>query len=206
MKRILFLSSLLFLASCARKSLPETSSTLVKNDCLSTLKPDFQSVLYSTQVYITSHYLSGLVVMKKMGGDTTRIVFTNEMGLTYFDFELTDQDFNVKYCINKLNKKIVLNELRDIFQLILMTDKRLDSFKELKLDSLNQYCIDNSNEQICYYTDLNCTNISMIETAKKQNKKVLISLEGLNKGLAKKIDIKYLNFKFNIILNQSEGL
>jgi hypothetical protein len=34
----------------------------------------------------------------------------------------------------------------------------------------------------------------------------LISLEGLNKGLAKKIDIKYLNFKFNIILNQSEGL
>ena len=107
--RILLLSSLFFLLSCSKTT---TNSLYVgpKNACLQLLKPNIKSVLFNTQVDILNHHLSGLLLMKQLNNDTTRIVFTNEMGLKYFDFEFTSNDFNVIYCMKKLNRKIVIKQ------------------------------------------------------------------------------------------------
>src|SRR6478672_62505 len=107
--RLLLYSSILILAAGCSKKISGVASSF-KEPCIQQAKPSFHTVLYKTSVDVTSHHLSGLLLMKNTG-DTTRIVFTSEMGLTYFDFSYIGNNFKVNYCIRKLNRKIVTNQL-----------------------------------------------------------------------------------------------
>ena len=202
--RILLLSSIILLFGCSHKTSNSLVNTSVNNNCLNTLKPKFESVLYNTQVDIMKHHLSGLLLMKKMQGDTTRIVFTNEMGLKFFDFQFATNDFKVIYCMKKLNKKIVINQLQKNFSLILMNKSDLNAYELNKTDSVKQYKLNAEKEQIYYLTDLNCSRISRIETADKEKKKIIITLNSEKNGIADEIFINYQTFKFDINLKQIE--
>lgn len=202
--RILLLSSILFLFGCSHKTTETVVNTSVHNNCLSTLKPKFESVLFNTQVDITSHHLSGLLLMKKMQGDTTRVVFTNEMGIKYFDFEFTTNNFRVVYCMRKLNKKIIINQLKKNFSLILMNKTDLNAYELVKTDTSNYYKLDYTKEQAYYITNLNCTKIEHIEIADGEKKKIVLYLKGEKNGIAEEIFINYQTFKFDINLKQIE--
>ncbi len=201
--RILLLSSLIFLLSCSKTT---TNNFQVRkgNACLQSLKPKIKSVLFNTQVDILNHHLSGLLLMKQLNNDTTRIVFTNEMGLKYFDFEFTSNDFKVIYCIKKLNRKILLNQLQKIFNLVLMNNNDLNGFQLAKSDSEKSYVLDNHKEQTYYITDTHCSTIFRIEILDKQTKKIIINLDAKKNGIAENINIKYQTFKFDINLKQIE--
>lgn len=202
--RILWLSSILFLIGCSHKTSDSLTNTSVNNTCLSTLKPKFESVLYNTQVDVTSHHLSGLLLMKNMNKDTTRVVFTSEMGLKYFDFEFTAVSFKVIYCMKKLNKKIVINQLKKNFSLILMNKNNMNAYQLIKTDSVKYYKLDGRKEQTYYITDTNCTHILGIETADDDKKKIIIKLNNEKSGMAEDIVINYQTFKFDIHLKQIE--
>ena len=47
-----------------------------------------------------------------MPDSTTRIVFTNEFGNSYFDFQFTQNQFKIISIIDFLNKKPVINQLK----------------------------------------------------------------------------------------------
>ncbi len=201
--RILLLSSLIFLLSCS-KTTTNNFQVSKGNACLQSLKPKIKSVLFNTQVDILNHHLSGLLLMKQLNNDTTRIVFTNEMGLKYFDFEFTSNDFKVIYCIKKLNRKILLNQLQKIFNLVLMNNNDLNGFQLAKSDSEKSYVLDNHKEQTYYITDTHCSTIFRIEILDKQTKKIIINLDAKKNGIAENINIKYQTFKFDINLKQIE--
>src|SRR5258706_14559428 len=84
-------------------------------------KPAFTVALYKTEVDIVGNHLSGLLLIKKMQDSSTRMVFSNEMGFTFFDFEFTQQrNFKVFSFTKKMNKKALIKTLRNDFELILM--------------------------------------------------------------------------------------
>lgn len=201
--RILLLSSFFFLLSCSKTT---TNSLYVgpKNACLQLLKPNIKSVLFNTQVDILNHHLSGLLLMKQLNNDTTRIVFTNEMGLKYFDFEFTSNDFNVIYCMKKLNRKIVIKQLQKIFNLVLMNNTDLNGFQLIKSGSEKLYVLDSPKEQTYYITDTLCSELFRIEILDNQTKKIIINLDAKKNGIADNINIKYQTFKFDINLKQIE--
>jgi len=202
--RILWLSSILFLFGCSQKTSESIVNTSIHNNCLSTLKPKFETVLFNTQVDITSHHLSGLLLIKKMQGDTTRVVFTNEMGLKYFDFEFTTNNFKVIYCMKKLNKKIIINQLKKNFSLILMNRTDLNAYQLVKTDSVKYYKLDGAKDQTYYITDTGCTKIIRMEIVDGEKKKILLHLKGDKNGMADEIAINYQTFKFDINLKQIE--
>lgn len=202
--RIFWLSSILFLFGCSQKATKNLVDSSVNNNCLTTLKPSFESVLYNTQVDITSHHLSGLLLMKKLEGDTTRVVFTNEMGLKYFDFEFTTNNFKVIYCMRKLNKKIIINQLKKNFSLILMNRSDLNAYQLVKTDSLKYYKLDNAKDQTYYIIDNSCSKIERIEIKDDDKKKIILFLKGEKNGIAEEIFINYQTFKFDINLKQIE--
>ena len=73
---------------------------------LQKFKPAFTVALYNTTVDVMSNHLSGLLLIKKMPDSSTRVVFSNEMGLGFFDFEFApDGSFKIYSIMKKLNKK-----------------------------------------------------------------------------------------------------
>src|SRR5579862_4916289 len=64
--------------------------------CFLKFKPDLHHVIYKTSVDVIGKHISGLLVIKRMPDSSTRIVFTNEMGFSFFDFDfLPDSGFKV---------------------------------------------------------------------------------------------------------------
>src|SRR5258708_13414216 len=75
---------------------------------------------YHASVEVVGNHISGLLLIKNMPDSAIRVVFTNEAGITFFDFGFSrDRTFTVHSIIKKLNKKPVVQTLRKDFELIL---------------------------------------------------------------------------------------
>src|SRR3569832_981187 len=55
--------------------------------CIRKFKPAFRADWYTTSVDVYGHHISGLLLFKVMPDSAVRVVFTNEVGVTFFDFE-----------------------------------------------------------------------------------------------------------------------
>src|SRR5690606_4645887 len=90
-------------------------------DCVQRLKPDgITASWFDASVDVVGKHFSGLLLIREMEDRSTRLVFTNEVGVTFFDFEfLEDGRFDVKRIVDPLNKKLVIQTLRDDFSLLL---------------------------------------------------------------------------------------
>src|SRR5688572_6913872 len=75
---------------------------------------------YNTSVDVVGKHLSGLLLIKDMPDHSQRVVFTNEAGVTFFDFGfLPDGSFKVYNIVKQMDKRPVIQTLRKDFELIL---------------------------------------------------------------------------------------
>lgn len=93
------------------------------------------SNLYKATLDIKKHHLTGLLVIKRMatippapsqtvGGDSSgiyRIVFMNEIGMTFFDLEMKTDSFKVVSCFGPLNKKALMRIFETDFSMLTRT-------------------------------------------------------------------------------------
>ena len=95
MRYLVLSSSLFILFSCssAYKGLQKTTGDI---NTVQKFKPAITVALYKTEVNVIGNYLSGLLLIKKMPDSSTRMLFSNEMGFKFFDFEFSkDGNFKV---------------------------------------------------------------------------------------------------------------
>jgi len=88
-------------------------------------QPVFEKALYRCVVdgrfFFRRFRLSGVLLLKRMPDHTTRAVFQNEMGFSFFDFEWDDRDsFKVNRVIPQLDKPAVIATLEKDLRLLLM--------------------------------------------------------------------------------------
>ena len=96
------------------------------NSCIEKFKPNFNRAIYKASVDVVGKYISGLLVIKKMPDSSTRIVFTNEFGFTFFDFGFeADSGFRGYQIAPAMNKKPLIITLRKDFELIMF--RNMDS-------------------------------------------------------------------------------
>jgi hypothetical protein len=199
--RSLLLSSLLFLFfSCAPKIHQEFRE--INNEAV--LTPVFdasKSYLYKAKIDILKYYLSGLLFMKPITKDTFRLVFTNELGIKFFDIEFFPKGKTVHYIMDKMNKKAVINTLEKDMKLFLMSDLEMPKAQKLKSEhqaTVFKFAGDKEN----YFYFLNDSSVvNRIELTSKKKVKVDVSLKDYQEGVPHFINIKHHNFKFNIELN-----
>ena len=137
--RFLRLSSALLLALVASCSAPYSHLQEVKNsehsrNSAMRFKPVFQKELYRCvvdgHILFKKFHLSGLLFFKTFDDGSTRAVFQNEMGFTFFDFKWDKADsFSVVSIIPQLDKPALVKTLKKDFNLLLM--KNLDKKSEL---------------------------------------------------------------------------
>lgn len=79
---------------------------------------DFDYV-YKINIEVYNNEMSGLLIVKRIGHDTHRVVCTSQFGTTFFDFELSPKANKVHTVIDAMDKKFIINTLlRDFTTLI----------------------------------------------------------------------------------------
>jgi hypothetical protein len=190
--------------------LPGCSSVYTKMEraqgdpvCLLQFKPQFTKALYNTQVDVAGRHLSGLLLIKAMPDSSTRLVFSNEMGFKYFDFEFSAAGvFKVYYILPQMDKKAVLTTLRKDFELLLM--QHLDTGKAFvrKKDSLIYYGFPQQKGNNYYITDVSCTRLIRLERASARKPVVTAIMQDYGDGMPDSIGISHANFNFTIGLKK----
>lgn len=202
--RSLLLNSLLLMGllsgcSSAYKNLQQANGDV---NCITKFRPQFANTLYSTQVDILKHHLSGLLFFKQMPDSSLRVVFANEMGFKFFDFEFTrDGGFVKHYMLPKMDKKAVVKTLRSDFELVLL---RPDLSKaHVMQDSTYHYTVVPTAKGNNYYiTDTACEQLERIEKSSKRKPVVKVWLKNYEAGVPDTITIRHQGFTFNISLQR----
>jgi hypothetical protein len=201
--RYLSFNILLFiLVGCASdyKGLQRTST---KSAC-STLRPDgIEKAWYNTKIDVVGKHLSGLLLIKPMDGGH-RIVFTNEAGVTFFDFAFDPSgNFRVVNVIKQLNKKAVITLLQKDFALMLGLPFRNASYDVFFHGDDVFHGVKQKNEIAYFITDKDCASLRRLEWGSGRKQKVTISFEGAPRK-PKTIQIRHHTFDMVVSLHQIE--
>ena len=172
-------------------------------NCIKAFRPYFTNTLYSAYVDVTKHHFSGILFFKLMPDSSTRVVFTNEMGVKFFDFAFNkDGGFTKYYVMAKLDKKIIVTALRNDLQLVLLNPD-LSKATLLKDTSYNYVAVPTAKGNN-YYITKNCKRLVRIEKSSKRKPVVEVQMLNYFAGIPDSINIAHKNFKFNIALKKTE--
>jgi hypothetical protein len=173
-------------------------------NCIPAFSPQFSNTLYSAVIDVTTHHFSGILFFKQMPDSSTRIVFTNEMGVKFFDFGFAkDGVFTKYYIMPKLDKKVVVKALRNDMRLVLLRPD-LAKARALKDDTYSYIAVPSRKGNDYYITDNNCSKLVRIEKSSKRKPVVVVVMQDYKNGVPDSINIQHQNFKFNISLKRVE--
>jgi hypothetical protein len=201
--RFLVLSSFLFvLLSCSPvyKNLQPARGEI---NYIRKFKPDFNNELYKAQIDVVGHHLSGLLLIKTLSDSSVRIVFSNEIGFKFFDFEFkADGGFKVFYVVKQMDKKPIIKTLKKDFELILVLEKN-DRTPYLRKDDHSLYYIfPKQKGSFCYITDLNGFEIKGMEISSPYKPIVHAIMKNYSDNVPDTIGITHVNFNFTIGLKR----
>jgi hypothetical protein len=139
-----------------------------------------------------------------MPDSSTRILFTSEMGLSYFDFGfLPEDEFKVYQITPAMNKKALIKTLRKDFELLLFRHMDSSKYYSLSDSGLIYHAFTQSSGVNYYITDDHC--LRLVKMQRASNKKPIMetfiygSLPGISPD---SIVIRHLNFNFTISLKK----
>jgi hypothetical protein len=172
--------------------------------CVEKFKPDFHHAEYKTSVEVIGKHLSGILLIKYMPDSSTRIVFTNETGFSFFDFAFYgDTGFSVYHIVSQMNKPALIKTLRKDFELIMF--RNMDRSKSYNLaDSGYIYHAYPQIKGVNYYiTDDQCRQL--VKMQRSSNKKPIMEASIYKSSPGNPPDsiyIRHLNFNFSISLKK----
>lgn len=172
---------------------------------LAKFKPAFSVALYKAQIDVVGNHLSGLLLIKKMQDSSIRMVFSNEMGFKFFDFEFTaDRNFKVYSIVKQMNKKAVLKTLRKDFELILMDGLDSPDVSVRTSNGLIYYVFPQTKGYNYYITDSARGNLVGMERASNRKTVVQAIMKNYINGIPDTIGISHKTFNFTIGLKRIE--
>lgn len=165
-----------------------------------TLNPYFSDVskdyVYKAKIAVFDKKFGGLLIVKKLGAEHHRIVFTTEIGNTLLDFTFKGQDFKVNRILKEMDKKILIKILkRDFKTLVIEHPQVLQTFKD-KEDAVYATKI-LSKKYYFYYVEGQLNKISRVGSGKE---KVVTLFYEIEEHMAGKIDILHKTFPLTITL------
>lgn len=154
-----------------------------------------QDYVYKANVEVYDHNFGGIFIVKKIGDQQHRIVFTTEMGNKLFDFSFNKEDFKVNYILDELDKKILINILKNDFKVLITENIQANETYILDDETIKQSSL---NNKIYYYFEN--SEINRIVRVKQGKEKVRYLFTEINDNIAQQINIIHLNIKLKITL------
>jgi hypothetical protein len=204
MRYLLLISCIIIQSGCVSvyRNLQDTTGDL---SSLQQFRPVITTALYKIDVNVIGKYLSGLLLLKTMPDSSIRMVFSNEMGFKFFDFEFAPGGrFKVNYIIKQMNKRPVIKTLRKDFELVLM--RSLDpSTAYIRKDSQFLYYVFPQKKGFYYYITSPAGNkLVRMERSSKRKPVVEAIMKNYHDGIPDTIGITHKTFHFTIGLKKIE--
>lgn len=193
---------LLIISSCSNPYKNLTSSRLSESEIKEipyALPYSEKALIYKADISFYKNDIGGLLIIKKTNDNIYRIALTTQFGLKIFDFELDHGNLNVEYCVEYLNKKVILNTFQNDFNLLLMQNQ---------FETANLF--QNQNQQIWQFRERNISynyienttsqNIENIHLSKRNSEKISVGLYSYVGEIPKEIKLEHHNIKLTMHL------
>ena len=156
--------------------------------------PD-QDYIYKAGITVYERQFGGILVVKKIGVEQHRIVFTTEMGNKIFDFTLKSNEFIVNEILKDFDKGLLIKLLKRDF-MVLVTEKIEPVSNYSKEDQ--KITLGILDGKAHYYFERE--HITKIVRAKHRKEKVTFLFRNISDNIAKEIDILHANIPLEIKL------
>ena len=155
--------------------------------------------VYKTNISVYGNELSGIFIAKKINDTTHRIVFTTEFGNKLMDFEISETDFKVNSIVSELDRKILINTLKEDFRLLLKKQYLIQ--EQFENESNNIYKSADGKRDNYIFVSKKDQKLQKIVHASKTKEKFTLYFNSENNIFAEKIQIIHQNIKLKIELN-----
>lgn len=202
MRCLLF--SVAFLACGCASDYKGLKLVSVNDECLSRIKPGaLNTSWYDAGIDVIGKHISGLLLIKEMPDHSKRIVFTNEGGITFFDFGFdVTGNFKVHYVIKQLDKKAVVRLLRDDFALLLGIPFENPVWHSWEMGNERYFGVSEKNEYHYFITDKDCGSLHRLESGSKRKRKLTIEMTGDDAQNPDSITLQHHTFAMKINLKK----
>ena len=206
MRRFLLLSflySLIFLSFISCKTFELKDVKPVSNSEKEVENLYFSSnedYVYKCQMEVYSNDISGILIIKKISETTHRVVITSDFGNKMIDFEISENDFKLNYVLADLDKKMVINFLRNDFQELLKRNFLVNESFENEDSKI--YVSNVDKKQYYLFFDKNSGLLNQIVYTKNSREKIDFSFEAKKHTFAETINLQHKDYKINIKLFQ----
>jgi len=195
----LLATSFLLLISCA--SIPEKN--LAPGKTTTVLNPYFadpgKDYVYRTKINVYGNELNGILIAKKINDSVHRVVLATDFGNTLLDMEIGQNSFRKNSIVDDLDRKIIVNTLRDDFRLML---RERFACSQAVLAGDRQMLYDVIGESNPLQISTSDSKLISISNGNARKRKVSIGFESENNIFADKITIQHYNIKLSIEMRQ----
>ncbi|UMQ41018.1 hypothetical protein MKS83_16630 [Chryseobacterium sp. Y16C] len=159
-----------------------------------------EDYVYKCQMDIYKNHVSGILILKKINKTAHRVVLTSDFGNKLIDFEISNDDFKLNYVLPDLDKKIVINFLKNDFQQLLKKEYPVTESFENENSKIYLSKVDKK----IYYLFFNKENglLKQIIYTKNNKEKIDFTFDAKKHIFADSIDLQHKDFKINIKLFQ----
>jgi hypothetical protein len=204
--RNLLLSSicLLLMLSCSTTKHGRQVIPVGENVFHKYLDSTHTSARYKAEVNSYGKRFSGILFLKFTNDTTCHVAFVSVMGMKLIDMELTPKSDTVLFCLEQLNKPIVLSTIKKNIRIFAMLDNyegelQCMTYEAFKGVIWRRYT---ANEIYYYYqpTGEKITKIQLL--TKKLNKRVELTAKDFDDNLPSTVHIRQINFNLSIHLTK----
>lgn len=161
-----------------------------------------EDYVYKCQMDIYNNHVSGILILKKINAITHRVVMTSDFGNKLIDFEISENDFKLNYVLPDLDKKIVINFLKNDFQKLLRQKYSISQIVDEDILVNYHNLSDKKNWYSLTYNKEKKELLQRIGFGKNKKEKVIFNFEAKKPTFAETIEIQHKDFKINIKLFQ----
>ncbi|WBV59026.1 hypothetical protein PFY12_08105 [Chryseobacterium camelliae] len=156
--------------------------------------------VYKCQMDIYKNHVSGILIIKKISETTHRVAMTSDFGNKLIDFEISESDFKLNYVLPDLDKKIIINFLKNDFQQLLKRQYPVTESFENENSKIYLSKIDKK----AYYLFFNKENglLKQIIYTKNGKEKIDFTFDAKKHIFADSLNLQHKDFKINIKLFQ----
>jgi len=155
--------------------------------------------VYKTNITVYGNELSGIFIAKKINDTLHRIVFTTEFGNKLMDFEISDKSFKVNSIVSELDRKILINTLKQDFRLLLKKEYLIE--EQFENESNNIYKSKDGKRDNYLFISKKEGKLEKVVHCSKTKEKFTIKFSSKNNIFAENIQIIHQNIKLKIELN-----
>jgi len=155
--------------------------------------------VYKTNITVYGNEISGIFIAKKINDTTHRIVFTTEFGNKLLDFEISDNTFKVNSIVSELDRKILINTLKEDFRLLLKKEYLIQEQFENESDDI--YKSKDGKRDNYLFISKKDHRLEKVVHSSQTKEKFTLTFTSENNIFAEKIQIIHQNIKLKIELN-----